>query len=55
MEFVISGADLVASECALTGNMNSVFYDGNAAENRMIFPISVSLIINVFPPLLENN
>ena len=30
--------------CALTGNLNSVFYDGKAAENCMIFPMSVFLI-----------
>ncbi len=49
----IAHADLVAWGCALTGNLNSVFYDGKAAENRMIFPISVFLIIDVFPPPLE--
>ncbi len=41
--------------CALTENLNSVFYDGKAAENRIIFPISVFLIIDVFPPPLEKN
>ena len=41
--------------CALTGNLNSVFYDGKAAENGMIFPISVFLIIDVFPPPLGKN
>ena len=37
----------------MTGNLNLVFYDGKAAENRMIFPASVFLIIDVFPPHLE--
>ena len=39
----------------MTGNLNSGFYDGKAAENSMIFPMSVFLIIDVFPPFLEKN
>lgn len=49
---IIAFADLVLWGCALTGNLNSVFYDGKVAENSMIFLISIFLIIDAFPPPL---